>query len=460
MSESYKNSKINTFVNVAIFLVILTAIGLVAWGNFKESKSTKNFQIDVGSFSDLDKNSNFYIEESKSLNDRVKYGSITYREIGSEPINLKFKPNSNLNQESTAIIQLNVLNGNSDIYLNDELIFPGTENYELIKEFEDSYLYKKKNLSNTQDFTNNSAIDFIIENYYGASIYSFKLFDKEYLNIKDYTKEETKINNIFRNNFRLAVYAENDLYLKFLKQDLNSYDGEDKYVLTVTSLDGSIVYTKILEDDGGIFADEELIEAKEYDLTIENLNGVYYIDFKNYRSDAEADSTISNISLNTNKIVLNGDFLSINPIELYSNNKFQKNVSFYYWRKDTEQNIHIIQGKFNDTLELNEEYKGKRYNYQIPAGETKIIMPKGYVWVFNKFSFSLNKDSWFEVPIVIQEKIDNPDFLILDKRKIKLEKNGMNLYSIINLNNSENTIRVHSSGYNPIKLNTITLNLQ
>jgi hypothetical protein len=460
MNQEQTKSKTNLMINILIFIGILAAIGFVIWGNIKESKSQKNFQIDVGSLNDVDSKSNFYIEESDSLNDRVKYGSTTYREVGEKSINLKFKPIGNITENSQAIIQLNVLNGDSDVYLNQELIFPGTKNYELIKEFEDSYLYKKKNLSNTQDFTNNSAIDFIIKNYYGASLYSFKLLDREYLNIQDYTKEETKINSTFRSNLRLAIYAENDIYLKFLKQDINAYSGEDKYILRITALNGTTVYDQILEDDGDILNDGLTFKPKEYNIAIENLKGVYYIDFKNFKLDAEADSTISNITLNTNKIVIEGDFLSLNPIKLYSNNQFQKNISFYYWREGTEQNIEVIQNGVNQTVKLQEEYKGKRYNYQINPGEIEINIPKGYVWLFNKFSFSLNKKNWFEVPIVIQDNLDDPDFLILDKRKIKVEKNGISLFSIINITNSDNTINVHSSGDNKIRLNNIILNIQ
>ena len=41
--------------------------------------------------------------------------------------------------------------------MNEELIFPGINNYKLIKEFGDSYLYMRKNLSSVE----NSSTDII-----------------------------------------------------------------------------------------------------------------------------------------------------------------------------------------------------------------------------------------------------------------------------------------------------------
>lgn len=452
------NYKSRRYINILIGIAVVLGISFIIIGNLRELESSTSFQIDVGSESDNDITKRFYIQDSPSLNERVRYGSTTYREIGADPINLEINYNQ-INNFSKALIQLNLFNSNSDVYLNNKLIFPGTKNYELIREFEDSYLYKNRNISKVQETNNNSAIDFIIKNYYGSSVYSFKLLERNYQDVEGFTHQKTKINNTFRDNLNLAFYIEGDLYLNFVKKDINSYEGKDAYHLTIKSLNGTIIYMDELGDDGDVSRSEK---GKEnyFEKNIPNLKGIYYLDFRRSDKGEYADSTIKDIEINTNKVVINGNFLPLEPIHLYAKNYFNRNISFYHWREGSDQVIDLVNNGVWDQINLNSENRGKNYNYNINPGELTIDIPKGYVWIFNKFALSLSEDNWFEIPAIIQERIDNPDFLILDKKKIKINKNGIILYEELDLSNLNQTISISSSGQNRIKLNSVSISLQ
>src|SRR3989338_6120495 len=190
----------------------------------------------------------------------------------------------------------------SDIYLNNELIFPNLDNYELIKENDFDYVYIKKDLM--PYIVKDTLIDaptteeFIYKNFPSTSVWSTRKLKPINVVVDDYAKKDTLINGTFRDNLKLAVYVSGDLSISFTKQDLNSYIGQDEYTIRITDVNDKIIYYGLLEDDGikikGNFGREQYFKISKDNLDA----GVYYISFIKDNYNDFSDSTVKDIKVN------------------------------------------------------------------------------------------------------------------------------------------------------------------
>ncbi|MDO8509455.1 MAG: hypothetical protein Q7S27_07305 [Nanoarchaeota archaeon] len=427
-------------ISLGIFIILVISIFFYSsWQIFIPKGTAIGYSILIGSDTDINKENSFYLEENSALGPRVTYGNKKYREIiNNQSFDFVLKSDKKLKNATQAYLEIELIKVGSDLFLNDKLIFPGISNYRLLKEFKDSYLYIRKDLNSVNDYAEENPINFVINHYYGSKLYSFRFLDKTYTVVNDYFPKKLSINNTFRGNLNLIIYTEGELDIKFKKKDINSYSGDDQYLLTITSLNGTVVYKKTLEDDGNYKSDSKSYINQTFNITLPSLNGIYYIDF-NSLGDNFSDSTIGDITMNTNKVLIAGNFLPITPISLYIRNHFDYNISFYYWHKGKDQKIEIINDNNSVIIDLNESYKGLKYPYTVKPEENNILISKGYLWVFNDLNFAPSKESWFEVPIIIQEKLDNPDFIVIDKNKLKVIKGGVIIKTPIDLEANKDT---------------------
>ena len=424
-SEEYDKSKrqryVETGIVVTIFVIVLGAIAWVTLaGLFPEylpfsptgySILADDSKILQGSLSE------FYIDDPSVLGDKMAYQGRTIRPItSSKKFNLVFRPARTI-QPTNATLTLNlVMLNNSNIYLDDELIFPNLDNYELIQETPDGYyVYARKDI---MDYVNrgelqqgSTASEFLYENFPGSSVWSTLELTPINPTVPDYEQEWTTINTTFRGDLHLAVYAEDNLNIKFVKQDLNWYIGNDEYTVEIRDYKGGVIYSGKVEDDG-VNEKGSTGEEQPFEINKEVEKGVYYIDFIRDENNDASDSTIGNILVNSNKILILGRFLPLTSWKFYIQTKGEEIIGFYYWHGGKDQKI-TISGTEDKIIDLNEEWKGQRFDTNLTSGEYTINLEKGDLYVYTDV-IGINRFSWFNLLPIVDEKYSYQDFLIID----------------------------------------------
>ncbi len=420
-SEEYDKSKrqryVETGIVIAIFVIVLGAIAWVTLaGLFPEylpfsptgySILADDSKILQGSLSE------FYIDDPSVLGDKMTYQGRTIRPItSSKKFNLVFRPARTI-QPTNATLTLNlVMLNNSNIYLDDELIFPNLDNYELIQETPDGYyVYARKDIMpyvNQGELQQGStASEFLYENFPGSSVWSTSELTPINPTVPDYEQEWTTINTTFRGDLHLAVYAEDNLNIKFVKQDLNWYIGNDEYTVEIRDYKGGVIYSGKVEDDG-VNEKGSTGEEQPFEINKEVEKGIYYIDFISETTDL----TIKEIKVNTNKLLLLDNFLSIYPYNLFIKINRIKDISFYYGHSEKDQIINIS-GTKEMIIDLNKEWFEKKYETNLTNGEYTITLEKGDLWVYIDI-VSPSKETWFNISPITDPKFNNQDFLIID----------------------------------------------
>lgn len=459
-NNNFTSKRKNKFLLYCLIVIItIFVIGIcILWvANNYEVKNTEIYTLNVGSISDLDQKQELYIEEGE-IGQRIEYGTSDYREISSSsPLNVVFKPQLYLGNNKNATIELEFIKIESDVYLNEKLILPKLENYDIIKDFDNMYLYKKKNISSIQDYKNVSINNFISQNYYGSTIYSVTSTYEKPNFINDYKNKNSLINSYFRDDLRFLIYTEGDTLISFFKKDLNVYNGADEYTLLAKDIQGNVVFTKVYGDDGNTGSNGTIWEEKKYDVKINNLQGIYSIEFIKDKNNQYSDSSIGNISFNTNKVIIDGNFLVLTPFHFYINNNFDQNISFRYWHKNKEQEVKIFSNNIPTTIRLNESYRDIDYKYYLAPGEHEVIIDKGYLWTFNKFKVSPIKENWFEVPFIVQDKLEDPDFILIDHQKIRPNKRTVTVIENVTIDSPIKKFKISTTDNTKLKLNSVKL---
>src|SRR3989344_5701287 len=439
-----------------IIIIYVVVLGIAAYfilaSLFPEKLpfSTNTYTIKASDSKIFDKLSSFYIEDNSVLGDKITINDKIVRPITSaKKFNVVFLPKVNIKENTNATIELNLIfdkGKGSDIYLNNELIFPNLDNYELINENDYNYIYVRKDIlpyivrDLLIDSTNTE--EFIYKNFPSTSVWSTRKLIPINVVVDDYVKKDTLINGTFRDNLKLAVYAEGDLSISFTKQDLNMYIGQDEYTIRITDVNDNAIYEGLLEDDG-VKVKGSLGRAQYFKINKESLvAGVYYISFIKDNYNDASDSTIKGIKINTNKVLIVGNFLPWDKFEFYTKFKFPKNIGFYYWWSGKDQIIDVS-GSQKLKINLNDEWKDKRYDVNLTNGDFYFKTDKGYLWIYNDFS-SPKTENWFENPFPQQDNFDFLDAIVISKEIYNKEAKELkfNKYLISNLKTTKVNLRV------------------
>ena len=434
------------FLIVLAYLIPAIILAIILFIVFQPYFTDDEFvyTLDVGEEGDTNSFNPLYLDEktaSQSLSPRVKYGEETYREIiSTKPFNIVFKPPIKIPDDAQTTLELEFTGLNSDIYINDELVFPNLENYKLAKEFDDSYVFIRKNITAIADTETSTPTDYITKNYYGASVYSFVPLDIITPEIEGYQKKETILSNKFRGELNLIVYTENGLNLEFTKKNINYYRGSKNYTLIIQDGNQQVVHEEKIEREG------------DYNISLPDINGLHYINFLTEEGGG-SDTTVSNIKLDTNKVLFSGTFLPLNPINLYVESNFEKDITFFYWH-DNSQKINFRNGNDTITINLSKEYKNKDYKFLIPIGNYNINIEKGDLYIKNPFILSPSKENWFSPLLINADLMQNSQIVIVDKEAIEIDKNK--LFLIHTISNPEETgnLNIKTSQGSKIKLNS------
>jgi len=439
-----------------IIIIYVVVLGIAAYfilaSLFPEKLpfSTNTYTIKASDSKIFDKLSSFYIEDNSVLGDKITINDKIVRPITSaKKFNIVFLPKVNIKENTNATIELNLIFGEgkySDIYLNNELIFPNLDNYELIKENDFDYIYVKKDIlpyivkDILIDSTNTE--EFIYKNFPSTSVWSTRKLNPINIVVDDYVKKDTLIDGTFRDNLKLAVYASGDLSISFTKQDLNSYIGQDEYTIRISDVNDNVIYEGLLEDDG-IKAKRNLGREQYFKINKDSLDaGVYYISFIKDNYNDASDSTVKNIKINSNNVLIIGTFLPWDKFEFYTKFKFPNKIGFYYWWSGKDQIIDVS-GSQKLKINLNEEWRDKRYDVNLTNGDFYFKTVKGYLWIYNDFS-SIKKENWFEIPFSQQDNFDFSDVIIISKEIYNKEANEFNFNKdlISNLKTTKVNLRV------------------
>jgi hypothetical protein len=364
----------------------------------------------------------FYFEKN-ILGDSFEINGVDYYPIVSEEIvDINFKPKKIIDENSKGILEITGINNGTEVYLNDKLIIPDFTKYNKIITFGDKEVWVKKGYSSGSEDYNNIH-DYIYFNLPGASIYSFGELSQGVPELTDYEKINTSINTRFRHELTLAVYNQGDLELEFTKQDFNINNGKDEYTVSITDSSGGVWFRKVYGDDGdqrgsGVLGPEDIYYI---DVELSNTPDVYYIYFDRDDNNKWEDSSIRDIKVNSNKVLILGNILINDGFKFYTEIYDREEIKFKtYWRGDLSVQV---TGDSEMTVWIP---NGEDTYLTLNPGSYNLEDKKWKSWISGYSAFSPSKDSWFYLPSSNEDKMVS-DVIIMDRNWIDIQDNLVNV---------------------------------
>jgi hypothetical protein len=426
LEKKFGKKKVRKIEHYIVFLIYL-AVFLVA-GYFlllttnpdALPDSFYSYEISENSISITNPLRSLYLEDSSVFSDVVEINNLSGRFIISEkPFNFIFNPKRKLEEDSTAQIQLTFINPGTEIYLNDKLIIPDLDGFEKAADFEDREVWVRDELAKPFYANGDDSESFVYNNFPVTDFYNFGEVQGGTPVIADYEERTTIIPTQFRGDLKLAVYVEGDLEIDFTKQDLNSYVGKDEYTVKIEDLQGNVYYDNLYGDDGDKKDTNEGEFEQKFTLTGEDLpRNIYYITFTKDENNPAADSTIKNIRINSNKVLIVGNSLPWGEFKFYTEITVPETIGFKYWWGGKEQEIEVT-GSDEFTIDLDESWINKKYEEELFYGEYTFNIEIGMLWVYSDI-IAPSASRWFDLPVTGNSKLINQDIIIIDKNSLEI----------------------------------------
>lgn len=413
LSEYFKSLKLENYVIFFLYVLVGLFALYILFSNYMpdviEPINSGVYEINLNN--PASKLSALYFD-SDIFSDVVN-GSIL---VDSENIvNLIFKPIKIIPKETEAVVLIEGENFGTEVYFDEKLIIPDLTEYTKIKEFDNEEVWVRNDFEYEGLEEKANVEDYIYFNFPGASVYSFKELDNGVPELTDWEAKTTRIDTTFRDNLKLAVYhGGGNLKVEFTKQDLNSYIGKDEYTLTITDFNSDKEYLKkVYEDDGDKKDSKVLGDEEDYNLNVNLERGIYYISFVKDKNNPSADSTLKDIRVGSNKVLILDKILPLEQFEFYIEIRTMEKIGFNYWHGGKDQKIKVS-GDVSKTIDLDEDWKSKKYEEEFEKGSYHFDVPKGDLWIYTKI-ISLGEDSWFNIPTQGKNKLTINDILIIDR---------------------------------------------
>ncbi len=438
LKEKLKTLRPEQYVIGALYLLIFLTAGYFFYANmFPDNPINTSgiYELSAGDLAPTSELRSLYLDKDYILGGKTEINNQPVKMIVSEePFNIIFNPKKVILENATGKLELSFVDVNTDVYLNDQLIIPNLKEYEKIKDFTDTEVWVKKDLTLNNYIEANDPESFIYNNFPQNTIYSFAELSGGAPIIQDYARETTRIRTTFRGYLKLAVYAEDYLEIDFTKQDLNMYIGADEYTVEIKDLQGKIYFTKTYKDDGEKKDTKVLGEEQDFDIKVNALpRNIYYITFTKDKNNPSADSTIKDIKINSNKILILDQSLPWEGFEFYTKVDSQKTIGFKYWWASKTQKIYQT-GTKKDTINLDEDWFEKKYEQKLTEkGDYNFKIDVGYLWIYAD-AISPSKENWFYFPKSADKSLINSDIIIIDKNKLDIRGDNVVYYGQIEVN--------------------------
>lgn len=214
---------------------------------------------------------------------------------------------------------------------------------------------------------------------------------------------------------------------KISKQDINAYEGEDKFSVSIVR-DGRLIEKKLIPDDGFTGRENLKKEPQSAEFTFDQLDpGIYEIVAK---SESYGDDVgITSIETNQSKMVITNKVFPLygKPVVLYTNSS---PVTIRAVHRGSVQTV-----KLDDSISLELENASKNYVFDLEklvpdkkVGELyKLEIPKTDVIVDSAGYFSFSSEQYFS-PEVIKTtdlntvtSLDEIDYILTSVQKAKKE---------------------------------------
>lgn len=428
-----EKDKTPLYIRIIPILIPVIIISYILYVNFLPFGYSETFTVDVGAKDDVFSSKDIYLKDltrQERISERIADdGDTTYRYMkGSRPIYFILSPEVRLDDETKISVELR-FKADSDLYITttDYKHYDWQPLYIAsfapVKQFENISIFGKEN-KNYEDYDNVN--DWILKNIPEHSricLYDYELSNDVLINEDiEYKNEHTEINQTFRGTHTFFVYLKDNLNLSIGKQDLNWYVGEDEYLVELYDINDNLIFSDIIMDDGVFEATKEKIPQHKSFFVDGIEEGTYKLKLTDLKGENRYDdSTITNIRINTNRIITSGQILPLSPSDLFFNLNQNTTLRFYAWYRGGIQNT-TISGAENKIIEINETLLGEWVPVNFTRGSYRMSIESNLRISGTNFAFS--NDSYF---YPYNYDIDNEDcswIMISDYDVVEVEEDG------------------------------------
>jgi hypothetical protein len=390
------------------------------------------YHIDIGSKGDTDSGNDAYIRDLTAqgrISQRMSIEDDTFRIMTGSPVYFYITPTNTLSNHTNITVELK-FRGDSDLdigvyrdYAWNPLYVRNLDNYTPVRQFGDIVIYAKEDSGNYTDHdTINEWISGNIPGNSSIGLYDYEV-DPSILINRNLTYENafTDIDQTFRGTHSFLVYLNDSLNLTLGKQDLNWYNGSDEFSVELYDADGSLIYNDTFPDDGIIDNSSKTMPPEFKTFFSGGIReGIYELRLVNIIGENKAaDSTITSLQINTDKIITKGDILPLNSGKLFFDLKQNTILKFYAWHGNAVQNI-TIQGGTNKDVLINKSLLGTRITVELPEGSYNMSI-KGNLYLSGA-NFAFTEGSLFQ-PYNYVINNENNQWVIISNYQVEKDKN-------------------------------------
>lgn len=241
----------------------------------------------------------------------------------------------------------------------------------------------------------------------------------------------TTIEKNLRGAHEFYIYLKDKLDLEIQKYDLNWASGSDEAVIVLSNMDDEVVYQNTILDDEAGPGKGKIVNGK-YEFPI-NKEGVYKLELQ-----GSNDWIIKSLKINTNKIILTGTSLILNPAKLYTHIDIDAQAKLFIWHESAVQEVSFTSEdgsitKLNlglDKINIDQFLDLKKGDYLVELAGDQFLSGMNFAFskeqFFVPFLFNINSDenNDYYVSNIKQSKINDSiiNEVIIDKARIeKLE---------------------------------------
>ncbi len=290
-------------------------------------------------------------------------------------------------------------------------VVPSNDNYATVEEYVRSNFPQGVPL---KDFTGKYRV---LENEMNSK---YKASINDPLFYYGWSNEMKSLDASFRGDLKFYGVFSDTIELEIAKRDLNWYNGSDDVTILVKDYDDFVVANWTMEDlDGVVLRDTTFGNSNWTTFKFSqqlSKSGIYKFEIYHKNFNRHADFLIENITINTNKAMIDGQFLLWSPAKFY--NVIQNNVmDVRYWWTGYEQKIFYSDGNFS---ELTLENKGS----YVPINITKVDsvrFEKGFVYVVPEKNLAVWEDSYID-----KDRLET----IQITKSLELKKSNMEFFEI------------------------------